>query len=64
MMKKVTFTVSVVYDDLENTYLNPLEDFENYLFHETEVKEWDFKDIQHEDIEVEYDDELYSEEEE
>lgn len=57
MMKKITFTMSVIYDE-ENTHTNnPLDSIELDLINSEEIKSWDVENVEIEDIEVEYDDE-------
>ena len=57
MMKKITFTMSVIYDE-ENTHANsPLDSIELDLINSEEVKSWNVDNIEIEDIEVGYDDE-------
>lgn len=59
MMKKITFTMSVIYNEEDINANNALDAIEHELFNIEGVKQWNVDDqnVVIEDIEVEYDDE-------
>lgn len=59
MMKKVTFTMSVIYNEEDINANNALDAIEDELFNIEGVKQWNIDDqkVVIEDIEVKYDDE-------
>lgn len=59
MMKKITFTMSVIYNEEDINANNALDAIEHELFNIEGVKQWNVEDqnVVIEDIEVEYDDE-------
>jgi len=59
MMKKITFTMSVIYDEEDINANNALDAIEHEIFNIEGIKQWDVDDqnVVIENIEVEYDDE-------